>query len=855
MLKATLRSLLSRKLRLVLSGLAVVLGVMAVSGALIVSATLTTSFDQLFRTTTADIDLQVSGKVNVTNTEGAGGDPLSEPVPADVVDTVAALPGVAKAEGIVIGDGARVVGPDGKVIVNQGPPTLGVAWRGEDGLAELRSGRGPSAPGEIAINASLAERGDFQLGQQVEVLTLEPKRSFTLVGIFGYSGDRSTLGGETTVAFTEPVAQELILGAPGMYTDIVIEAEPGVDQAALRTAVQSAVGGDYRVRTGDEVAKDQAADVSGFVGVVQNVLLGFAGVALFVGIFLILNTFSILVAQRTGELALLRSLGAGRRQVIGSVLLEAVIIGLIASTLGLGAGMGVAALLKSVMESFSNATFPGAWLVIPASAVIAAYAVGVLVTVIAAVLPALRASRVAPVEAMREARTNTRPSVVLSAIGGVLTLGGAAAVGAALFGDLNGSTLWTLLLGVMAAFIGVAMLTPAIAGPAIAVIGRAFSFSTAGKLGRLNSARNPRRTAITAAALMIGISLVTGVSVLASSLTKSIEEAVQTDLNAELLIGGAAGGGPALPPTFDPAVIQRASGLNGVDTAVGVRYDAAQSGTESVFVVSADVADLSTVLRMEPAAGSPALRTLNPGEIVVDDEFATDHGLSVGSTYELSTQRAGQQDYTVVGIYLTNALASGPVLSEADGAAGFRTDQYNQGFVLLDDGADVASVRGQLDTLVRDNPEVSVMDQSALIEQAKSSVNTFVVMLYVLLGLALVIAILGIVNTLALSILERTRELGLVRAIGMRRAQVVQMVTVESVVIAVFGAVLGVLVGGLLGVAVVRALKDEGITALAVPWASMGTFVALAVVIGLFAAVVPAIRAARTNVLSAIAYE
>ena len=854
MLKATVRSLLSRKLRLVLSGLAVVLGVMAVSGALIVSATLTTSFDQLFSTTTADIDLQVSGRTNVTNTEGAGGDPLAEPVPADVVDEVAAVPGVARAYGTVIGDGARVVGPDGKVIVNQGPPTLGVGWRGEDGLVELRSGRGPSAPNEIALNASLAERGEFQVGQRIEVLTLQPKKSFTLVGIFGYSGDRATLGGETTVAFTEPVAQELVLGAPGKYTDVVIEAEPGADQAALRGAVQSAVGEGYVVRTGEEVAQVQASDVSGFVGVVKNVLLGFAGVTLFVGIFLILNTFSILVAQRTGELALLRSLGAARKQVIGSVLLEAVIIGLVASTIGLGAGMGVAALLKSLMESFSNATLPGAWLVVPSSAVIAAYTVGVLVTVFAAVLPAIRASKVAPVEAMREARTNTRPSPVLTAIGGLLTLAGAGAVLAALFGELGDAALWTLLTGVMGAFIGVAMLTPAICGPVVSVIGRAVSFTTAGKLGRLNSARNPRRTAITAAALMIGIALVTGVSVLASSLTQSIENSVRTDLNAELVIG-AMSGGPSLPPTFDPTVIERADTLPGVATAVGMRFDAAQDGDRSIFVSSADVAGLADVLRLEPAAGTPELRTLRSGEVVLDEESAAERNLTVGSTYQLATQRGGPRDYTVVGIYRTNELAYGPVLSEADGAAGFRSPQFNQGFVRLDHGADATAVRGGLDALVKDNPEVSVMDQSALIEQAKSSVNTFVVMLYVLLGLALIIAILGIVNTLALSVLERTRELGLVRAIGMRRAQVVQMVTVESVVIAVFGALLGVVVGGLLGVAIVRALADEGINVVAVPWGSIGTFMALAVVIGLFAAIAPAIRAARTNVLSAIAYE
>lgn len=853
MLRTTLKSLLSRKLRLVLSGLAVVLGVMAVSGALIVGATLSSSFDELFKDVTSYVDVQVSGPANVSSAEQAGGIPVATPVPASVVGQVAGLPGVAKAYGEVVADNARVVGPDGKVIVNQGPPTFGVGWRDGDALVQLRSGRAPAASDEVAMDAALAERGRFQLGQRVEVLTLEPKKSFELVGIFGYSGDRDTIGGETTVAFTESTAQRLLLGTPGAYTQVTIEAQDGVDQVALRDAVRAAVGDGYQVRTGEEVAAAAASDVSGFVSVVQNVLLGFAGVALFVGVFLILNTFSILVAQRTGELALLRSLGASRRQVIGSVLLEAVIIGLVASTLGLLAGTGVAALLKSVMQSFSGATLPGAWLVIPPSAVIASYLVGVLVTVVAAVLPALRASRVAPVEALRESRTNTRPSALLSSVGAVLAAGGSAAVVAALFGSLGDAALWTLLAGVMAAFIGVAMLTPAICGPVVSVLGRLVSFSTAGKLGRLNSSRNPRRTAITAAALMIGIALVTGVSVLASSLTKSIEQAVRTDLNAELMIGSPTAGGPAAPATFDPAVIEQAAGLPGVATAVGLRFDAAEVDSRPTFVVGADVAGLAETVRMQTVAGE--LRTLRSGEVVVDEKFAAEHQLVVGGTLALSTQRGGQRDYRVIGIYQRSELASGPVLSEVDSATEFRSPQLNQGLVRLAPGADAAAVRTRLDQLVADNPEVSVLDQSTLLEQARSSVDTVVVMLYVLLGLALMIAVLGIVNTLALSVLERTRELGLVRAIGMRRGQVVQMVTVESVVIAVFGALLGVVVGGLLGVAVVRALRDEGVPALGIPWASMGTFVALAVVIGLVAAVLPAIRAARTNVLSAIAYE
>jgi len=855
MLRSTLKSLLSRKLRLVLSGLAVVLGVMATSGALILSSTLTAGFDQLFADANANVDVAVSGPTNVPD-GGEGGDPISQPVPASVLAGVQAVPGVAKAYGEVVADGARVVGPNGKVIVNQGPPTLGSSWIPDSSLVELRSGHGPRAPDEVAINASLAERGGFQVGDRIEVLTLQPKQSFTLVGIFGYAGGRDTIGGSTEVAFTEETAQRLMLGETGAYSRIVVEADGGVDHAALRDQVHAAVGDGYVVQTGEEAADAQAGDVAGFVDVVGRVLLGFAGVALFVGIFLILNTFSILVAQRTGELALLRSLGASRRQVLGSVLAEAVAIGVIASTIGLGLGLGIAALLKSVIQSFSNAVLPGPWLVLPMSAVVAAYAVGILVTVLAAMLPALRASRVAPVAAMGQASTGDRPHTVLTIAGAVATLAGAGLIGAALFASLGGATVWALLGGVLLAFVGVAMLTPAISRPVISVLGRAVSFTTAGRLGRLNSARNPRRTAITAAALMVGIALVTGVAVVAQSLTESAEKVVATDLDAELVIMGPMGGGPALLPAFDPAVVERAREVPGVERVVAMRVDSAllttATGGGPELVGAADVPGLASVFNFTLTAGE--LRELRSGEVVVNRSYAADNGLVPGSTLRLQTQRGEQRQVTVVGVY-DSKLISMPIMAEGDALAGFRSSQLNEAYLQLAPGTDAASVRQEVDQLLVDNPEVSVQDQTDLVESASNQVGTMVMMLYVLLGLALVIAVLGIVNTLALSVLERTRELGLVRAIGMRRGQVMQMVTAESVMIAVFGALLGVAVGSGLGTAVVLALADDGISELALPWPSIGAFMALAVVIGLVAAILPAVRAARTDVLAAIAYE
>jgi putative ABC transport system permease protein len=852
MFTATLKSLLARKLRLLLSGLAVVLGVMAVSGALVLTDNLGRSFDALFQTVNQHLDVQVSGIQNVQATE-RGGDPVTTPIPAEVVGKVAAVPGVRSAIGAVIADGARVVGPDGKVIGSAGPPRFGVGWRGEVGFVELREGRGPAAPQEVAISAGLAKQGNFKVGDTIGVLTLQPKRTFSLVGIFGYTGGRDSLGAETRVAFTEPVAQQLLLGKQGTYSVVNVRAREGSSPTKLRNTIQATLGGGYVVRTRQQVAADQATDVEAFLGFIRAFLLGFAGVALFVGVFLILNTFSILVAQRTRELALLRSLGASRGQVLGSVLVEAVVVGLLAATLGLIAGIGVATLLRTVMQAQSGLTLPDARFTLPAAAVVASYLVGVLVTVVAALLPALRASRVPPMAALRDAATPDKPLTGLTIAGTVPALLGVAGVGAALFGDLGDATLPTLLGGVLLAFVGVAMLTPAISRPVVAVLGGVLAWSMPGKLGRRNAGRNPRRTAITAAALMVGIALVTGVSVLANSLEASLKGVVRQSLAAQLIISGDDIGGRS-SPTYDPAVIDQAKQLPGVAQAVAVHTDVAQLGSDTTDVAAGEVAAMADVFRLQATAGQ--LRTLQQRELVVDDEFATERNLAVGSTLQLTTQRGGRQPYTVVGVFQRSRLVPGPLLlSVQDATARFRSPQANFGYLVLEKGADAPAIQQQVSALLKDNPEVGVRSQADFLAQLTSQVDTAVVMLYVLLGLSILIAVLGIINTLALSILERTRELGLLRAVGMGRSQVTQMVAVESMVIATFGALLGVLVGSVLGTAVVRAVPDEFVSILSLPWRSVAVFLALAVIVGLAAAIIPAVRAARTDVLRAIAYE
>jgi putative ABC transport system permease protein len=847
MLRATMKSLLARKLRLVLSRLAVVLGVMFVAGAFVVTDTLGRSFDAVFASTYSQTDVGVSAKPKVAVSE-MDGEEVPAPLPAAAVRQVAEVPGVASATGLVEADGARVIGSDGKVLTSFGPPRIGLAWTGTDDLVRLRSGRGPGQAGEIAVNAAVAKQAGLKVGDRVGVLTLQPKQEFTLVGIFGYSGDRDSLGGVQEVAFTEPVAQQLMLGGQDIYTSIRVRAAGGVTPAQLRDRIATALGAGYVVKTGDQLAADNAAGLQDGLKFFSNILLGFAGVALFVGVFLILNTFSIIVAQRTRELALMRAIGASRRQVVGSVLVEAVVIGLVAAVLGLAAGVGVGAGLAYLFGTLGGGGLQLAPVGVPAAAVISSLLVGVLVTVVAAVLHALRASRVAPVAAMQEVATPDRPLTRLSVAGGLVTAAGAAALGIGLFGDPGGATLWTILAGVLVTFVGIALLTPLLSRPVVNGLGRLFAWSLPGRLGRLNSGRNPRRTAITAAALMVGIALVTGVTVVMDSAKSSLSAQTEDTVKAQVIISGEQSG--PRPPAFDPAVLARARDLPGVRAAAGLWNDQAVLDGRKEFVAGTD--DLA---RLADAYGMPGtVAPLQADQLAVSASAAADRGWRAGDRVSVQLSRGQAKDYTIATVYADDALPATYLLPAA-ATRDFGIPQPVFGFVRLADGAAVAQVLPRVKALLADSPEVSATDRAAFVAQQTAPFDQIITMVQILLALAILIAVLGVVNTLALSVLERTRELGLLRAIGLGRGQTMRMVTVEAVVISVFGALLGVAVGAGLGTAVVRALNGDGVTDLVLPWTRMGTYLVLAAVVGVIAAVAPAIRAARLNVLGAIAHE
>jgi putative ABC transport system permease protein len=853
MLRATLSSLLGRKLRLILSALAVVLGVMFVSGSFVLTDTLSRSFDNLFRGIYSTMDVAVQA-------DGQGGaqidddDTAPKTIPASTLAEVTSVPGVASATGEVSADGARVIGANGKVVSSFGPPRLGEAWTGENGLVQLREGRGPTADNEIAINADLATKAGLKVGDQVGVLTREPKQMFTLVGIIGFSGGRDTLGGTQMVEFTEPVAQRLMIGQTGVYTGISVKATDGTSATQLRDAIAAKLGSQYSVKTGAELGDEAAKSFASVLGIFNNVLLGFAGVALFVGAFLILNTFSIVVAQRTRELALMRAVGASRRQMIGSVIVEAVVIGLLASVLGLLAGFGVGRLMAYLFAKFGSGGLALAGIGLPLSAVISAFAVGLIVTMVAAVLPAVRASRIPPIAALQEVATPDKPLTKLSIGGAVIGAIGAVLLTLGLTGKLgDDGTLWGVLAGGLAVFLGVALLTPLLSRPVVAGLGRLTGRWVPGVLGRRNAGRNPRRTGITAAALMIGVALVTTCGVVLTSAKASFTKATEDTIHAEVFIG--ADQDSPRPPTFDPAVFAKVEAVSGVRQVLGTYYETARVDGEREFVTAVhNPAALGPVLGVTAAAGSVSV--LADNQVLVDSDTAAERSLSVGSTVDIATTRGDAKPYTVAGIYppLEFGYLDGFVLPEA-AAAGFAVSQPTSAYIALAQGTTVAAALPQVRALLTDSPEVDAVDRATMINQQTGDLDLLLNMVQILLSLAILIAALGIINTLALSVLERTRELGLLRAVGLGRAHTTAMVTVEALVITVFGALLGMGVGVGLGTSVVRAFDDDGFTNLSLPWSQLGTYVLAAAALGVIAGLLASIRAARINVLAAIAHE
>ncbi|MCW2605698.1 MAG: hypothetical protein JWO60_391 [Frankiales bacterium] len=831
MLRATLRSLLSRKLRLLLSALAVVLGVSFVSGAFVLTDTLGKVFDDLFTRVNDKTAVQVQGEELFA---GDGGTSRT-PVPASLLSALARVDGVAAVTGDVSGY-AQVVKKSGKAYTTQGP-ALGQNWDPEPATSPytLRTGAGPVRPQDVALDAGTAGKTGFGVGDQVRLLLPVGQRTFTVTGVFGF-GDSDNIGGASIAAFAPDTARRL-LAKPGELQAVRIAAATGVTPEVLLPRVRAVLPDDVEALTGQAAAEQSADEIKGFFGFFQTFLLVFAGVALFVGAFLIFNTFTILVAQRQRELALLRALGASRRQVTVSVLVEAVLVGLVASVLGLVSGIGVARGLQALISSFGG-ELPTGPLLVQSRTVVVSLVTGLLVTVLAALLPARRAAAVPPVAAMRDATTPERSLRRGTVVGAVLLVAGAVLLGVGLQGEIA-----LVGAGALVSFLGVAGLSPQLARPVARLLGAPLVRGVPGRLGRLNAMRNPRRTAATAAALMIGMALVTAVGVVGASAKASVEKIIEGAVAADVVVQTS--GFQGLPATVADDVAE-APGVASVDR---VRADQAKVGDTPEFVTALDRVAVGRSVRLVRVAGA---LDLAPGTLLLSEGEAADRRLRPGDTVAVTLARGGTQQLRVGGTYEDNELV-GPVLLDGSAAASFATTADAALLVRAAPGTSTGDLVDAVDRATLAYPTAQVLDQAAFVEDTTSRIDVVISIISVLLALSVLIAVLGIVNTLALAVLERTRELGLLRAVGLGRRQTRRMVVVEAVIVALFGALLGIAVGSVFGVALQRALADDGISELRFPVGRLVVFLVVAGLAGVLAALLPARRAARLDVLRAIA--
>lgn len=850
MLVASLKSLLGRKVRLVMSTFAIVLGVAFVVGSLVFSDTLDRSFTALFDATVGDVVVRPAGG------GGTDGVPGTVTVPAGLVDELAALPGAARADGNVAAVGVYVVGADGKVVGGVGPPALGEnfsdapAAGGLEGLS-IVEGRAPAAEGEVVLDTRTAEQAGYAVGDSVPLLTATatPRLEVELVGLSGFPGGGS-LNGATLASFATPVAQDLFLQGEDAFSDVWVTAADGTSQEELAAQASAVLPDDVEAVTGEQAADEAASGLLEAVSFLTTFLLIFAGIALVVGAFLIVNTFSILVAQRSRELALLRALGASQRQVTGSVLLEALLLGLLGSTLGLGLGVLLALGIRAVFSRV-GLDLAGQGLVFEPRTVVAAYGVGVVVTLLAALLPALRTARIAPVQAMRDDVALPESSLRARFLGGVaLAVVGAGVLAAGLFTTVPRAG-WWVGAGVLLVLLGVAAASPVLSRPLLLGARAAYAraFGSIGNLAGQNSLRNPRRTTATASALMIGLTLACTMAIIGDSAKASVDRAVEEGFVGDFVVSNVFAG------AFSPSVADEMADVDGVAEVVRQRVVRAEvGGVGTQGVVGTDPGSLAT-LEVDVVDGETDLAR---GTVLLEEGFAADERLGVGDELTVDVP-AGERSWRVAGLFAENPIVFFPVLTSVatlDGA-GF-TPQDNLVVVDADDRLDAAGrdvVQSDLEAVVADQPIVTVKDQAAFAAEQREPVDQFVLLIFALLGLALLIAVLGIVNTLALSVLERTREIGLLRAIGVTRVQLRWMVTLESVVLSLLGAVLGVVLGVVFGIALMYALREEGLEVISVPVGQLALFLALSVLVGMLAAVLPARRAARLDVLGAIATE
>ncbi len=848
MIRVALKGLAGRKLRAALTALAIVLGVAMISGTYVLTDTIDGAFDTLFVESYAGTDAVVSGRAAFEEDFT-----IPPSFPQTVLDDVRALPDVDAAVG-GISDFAQLTDKSGDVISTMGAPALAFGVDPSEPRfipLELESGSWATGPGEVVIDAGTAKDEGYEVGDTIGVVAEGPVREFTIAGIAKYASVDS-IGSATFAVFDVPTAQQ-VFDKEDLLDGIQVAAKEGVTPERLVSEIRPILPPGTEVQTGAQQAQSDSQDLEEFTKFIRYFLLAFGGIALFVGAFVIFNTLSITVAQRVREFATLRTIGASRRQVLGSVLLEALVIGLVASAVGLFLGLGLAKGLNSVLVSL-GLDLPRSGTVFAGRTVLVSMLAGVLITLVAGVFPAVRATRVPPIAAVREGATLPRSRLArFSPYLSVLTV----AVGVALLvygvfvdGLGVGQRLGALGGGCLVLFVGVALVSPRLVRPLASALGWPATRvgGAAGRLARENAMRNPSRTAATAAALMIGLALITFVAVLAQGIRNSVGDAIDEQVNADYVVVSEDGFSP-----FDPAVDTALAEVPGTSVS-GVRGGRALVEGKKENVTGVDLATIGDVYDFAWIEGSDeALLRLGGDGAILEKSLADDLGLSVGSPLRFTSPSNEALDLVVKAIYeappFWEMLGN---LSVSNGAFdfAFQDPQNLYTFISVDDRAAGEALAGVAESF----PTLKLDTKQGFSEAQQDSIQPLLNLLYVLLALSVIVSLFGIVNTLVLSVFERTRELGMLRAVGMTRRQVRRMIRHESVITALIGAALGMVLGIFLAVLVTQALADEGLS-FSVPVTSLVVFAVVAVVAGIVAAIFPARRASRLNVLEALQYE
>jgi putative ABC transport system permease protein len=851
MFRTAIKGLIAHKLRLVATVVAITLGVAFTAGTLVLTDTIGKTFDDLFGDVYQGTDAVVRGEAvfeGPAGTIGAQRARLDESVLAAVQD----VPEVAEVDGGVVGY-ARLIGKDGLALGNpaMGAPTLGFKWTDSQRLNPftLVEGSPPATDDEVVIDARSAEKGVLKVGDTTTVLVQGPPRTVRISGIAKF-GAADSPGGATVVLFPPTVAQA-VLAEPGKYDDISIVAKTGVTQDQVVRSIVRVLPDGAEAITGAAITEESQSETRDTFAFFRTFMLVFAVVGLLVGGFMIFNTFSITVAQRTRENGLLRALGATRRQILSAVLLEALVVGVVASVLGLVAGVAVAMGLKALLDGLGF-DIPATGVVLQPRTAIVAIVVGVGVTLIAALSPARKAAKIPPIAAMQEGVAGSvgygsKQRVI---VGSALLVLGVGSLLAGLFASIA-NPFAVVGFGVLLVFFGVAVLGRTVSLPLSRVIGAPLPRvrGITGELARENAMRNPKRTAASASALMIGVGLVGFITIFVASARASLDDSVDRTFTGDVAVesgGGFMGG-------VDPSLAEQLNALPEVEAATGLRQNMASVDGSVEFVSGVDPATAFDVFDIKPIAGSTA--DLGANAIAVHSDVATDRGLQVGDSLPVTFKDTGTQQLRVALVYGESQTLGSYLLGTPAYDANFTTHLDRQVFVKRAAGVSEAAALAAVKETAKAYPGVSVYDRAEFKAAQAQWLNQLLALVYALLGLAIIIALLGIANTLALSIFERVREIGVLRAVGMTRSQLRSTIRWESVIIALQGTLLGLVVGVFFGWALVTALSDQGITVFAVPYASLLAIVVLAALAGMAAAIGPSRWAAKFDVLRAVVSE